>query len=416
MENRKIKLLMLCSDTAGVGHFRNIWPAQQIEKDFKNEFYVEIVSNPDYNNKNYFKQFDIIHFHRQMGDYAVLPEFSKELREAGVTLIMDIDDYWAPPESHPLHMLAKQEKMAEKITKAFKLVDYVTTTTEIFANHIKPYNKNVIVMPNGIDMTQKMWQDEEIRKTDKVRVGWIGGSSHLKDLEILKPSMKLLHNDLSLKDKYQMVMSGYDVRGTITEIHPDGKQTTRKILPNETVWNQFESIFTDNYNPNLISEDYKNYLKKCEIKPYTNEDVLSTNYVRRWTLPLTQYGKHYNYYDVCLAPLADNIFNEVKSELKIIEAGMKKKVLIAQDYSIYKKLLKHGETGMLITKPMNEKGWYNAIKNVIEDKELREKLSYNLHEFVKDKYSLQNLTKERVAIYKDIVAKKQKNIVAETVN
>jgi hypothetical protein len=194
----------------------------------------------------------------------------------------------------------------------------------------------------------------------------------------------------------------------MTTINPDGTQHTRKILPHETVWNQFEEIFTDNYNPNITDTQYVNWLKRHKNEPFPYGEVYEKNYVRRWTLPLTQYGKHYNYCDICLAPLAENTFNEVKSELKIIESGMKNKVLIAQDFGIYKKLIKHGENGYVISRSMNKMGWYVHLKKLILDKALRDKLAGNLHEFVKDKYSLKSLTKDRVDIYKGILeAKKQ---------
>lgn len=406
-DNKKIKILVLSSDTAGVGHFRSIWIAQMIDENFSEDFYVEINPSPDFNDMEYFKKFDIIHFHRQLGPYERMDEIFKTLKDAGVILIMDLDDYWAPPQTHPLYGIAIKEKLAEKITKTLRKADYITTTTDIFARYIKPYNKNVFVMPNGLDMTQQMWKDEDTKINDRVRISWIGGSSHYHDLALLKPSMKLLHNDSSLKNKYQMIMCGYDVRGTITSIHEDGSQHTRKISPAETIWNRFEEIFTDNYNPNIVSAEYQKWLKRYKNEPYPNENILNEAYVRRWTLPLTQYGKHYNYCDINLAPLEDNTFNEVKSELKLIESGMKKKVLIAQDYSIYKEMLTHGETGLLVSKAANEKGWYIQIKRVIEDKELREKLAKNLHEFVKDKYSLVNLTQERINVYLDMIDKKQ---------
>lgn len=406
-QNKKIKILIAPSDGAGVGHFRSIWIAQEIDKKFSDEFYVEINSMIDTNDIDYLKRFDIIHFHRQLGPYEIMDELFKKLKDAGVILVMDLDDYWAPPVSHPLYGIAVKEKIAEKITKTLRKADYVTTTTDIFARHIQPYNKNVLVMPNGLDMSNPMWKDEDTKINDKVRITWIGGSSHHNDLLLLKPSMKLLHNDESLKDKYQMIMCGYDIRGHITSIHEDGSQTTRKILPEETIWNRFEEIFTDNYNPNIISAEYQKWLKKCKNEPYPHGNILNEAYVRRWTLPLTQYGKHYNYCDVCLAPLTHHTFNEVKSELKIIEAGMKKRVLIAQDYSVYKELLTNGETGILISNAMNEKGWYVQIKKVVEDKELREKLATNLHEFVRERYDLANLTQERIEIYYDMLDKKE---------
>jgi glycosyltransferase involved in cell wall biosynthesis len=110
-----------------------------------------------------------------------------------------------------------------------------------------------------------------------------------------------------------------------------------------------------------------------------------------------------------LAPLAENTFNEVKSELKIIEAGLTKKVLIAQEYGIYKDLIKHGENGILIPKSKNVRGWYEAIKKVVNDKEYREMLSSNLYDFVKDKYTLEIVTANRVAWYKEIFEKNKKN-------
>ena len=365
---------------------------------------------------NYYKQFDIIHFHRQLGPYEQMDSLIKELRKSGVTVIMDIDDYWVPPKTHPMYLAAMNEKLPEKITAAFKMSDYVTTTTDIFGRHIKKYNSNVEIIPNAIDLNHRMWKQVDTKKTDKLRISWIGGSSHLNDLEILQPSMNILHNDESVKDKYQIVMCGYDVRGYMTEIGPDGQHvSSRKIHPSETVWNRFEEIFTNNYNPKLISEDYKKYLQKYANEEYSGGDIYSGSYIRRWTLPLTRYGEHYNYCDVCMAPLAENIFNEVKSELKIIEAGLTKKVLIAQDYSIYKELITNGETGILINKKNNTRGWYEAIRFLINHPEKVKELSENLYNFVVNRYTLEIVTKNRVDFYKKIMNdKKQKTHLVDS--
>ena len=800
--DKKIKILFVPSDNAGVGHYRNIWPAQEIQKKFGDEFFVEI--NMDFvNDINYYKQFDIIHFHRQLGAYENMDNLIKELRKNGTVVIMDIDDYWVPPKTHPMYLAAIKDKLPEKVTSSFKMVDYVTTTTDIFAKHIKKYNSNTFVIPNAIDMNHRMWKETDTKQTDKLRVAWIGGSclhydmeiltdegfkflkdlnqsekvaclnpstgeleyykpkgyikmpykgklncgknnlidyavtpnhnmyvsvadsltkkilnfnliqsesvhgknlhlkkdaiwigseqkkfllpkiykkqenkiavseivsshskaeinlsidkyfedicldmdlwlkffgfwlaegwtssteglyqvgisqvknngfleeiydtlkkmgfnptytkdlcqvrvfdkrlwsylskfgkaenkfipkdilnlcprqlnilldwflkgdgsqesggkrfdkrktkervvreeviynssrkraytvskkladniqelclkigvistvtnrglrnsvmsdgrivhakhdayvisigsnskrskkqpllknseqyqidydnyvycvevpnniiyvrrngktfwignSHLNDLEILQPSMNMLHNDEKLNGKYQLVMCGYDVRGFMTEIGPDGQHVnTRKILPSETVWNRFEEIFTNNYNKNIISEDYKKYLLKYSNEEYKGHNIYQGSYIRRWTLPLTRYGEHYNYCDVCMAPLAENIFNEVKSELKIIEAGLTKKVLIAQDYSIYKELIQHNYNGILINKKNNTRGWYEAIKYLINNPEKVKELSQNLYDYVVNKYTLEIVTQNRVKFYKDVIKNKQ---------
>jgi len=429
---KKIRILMSPSDLQGVGHFRSIWPAQSMEKHFSKEVEIEINHAININNIEYLKGFDIIHFHRTLGDYDGLLELSKKLHDAGVLLILDIDDYWEPPITHPLFEIVKRDKISEKIVSNLKLAHYITTTTDVFARHVKPINENVFVIPNALDMTHRMWKSEvQENQTDKCRISWIGGSSHLHDLMLVQESMIKLNNSAELENKYQFILCGFDTRGSITEMLPDGQRRTRPILPQETVWNQFEQIFTSN-GKLIKDQDYLKWLSKIKREDYL--DQYKKNYVRRWTLPLTQYGKHYDYCDVCLSPLSEyetiktlptgeivspndqregtiskrpHYFNEVKSELKVIESGMKKKVLIAQDFGAYKEYLKDGETGILVSD--NKKGWYKALKQVILDKDYRESLANNLHEYVKEKYELKNVTEKRVEFYKDILEKHRAN-------
>jgi len=406
----KIKILMQPSDFQGVGFWRTIWPAQSMQKHYSDKFDIEIGANTDFNDINYLSKFNIIHFHRQFGDYGKFPELSKKLRQMGVVLIMDIDDYWEPACTHPLYEIVKKEKLTEKIVSNLKHVDCVTTTTNIFKKEILKHNSNVYVIPNSVDMEQKMWKsDVQENKSGKCRISWIGGSSHYHDLLLMKDSFNKLNSSEELKDKYQIVLCGFDIRGSITEIRPDGTTNARPILPHESIWNRFEEIFTSNYSL-IKNEKYVEYLKKIKKEEFNGFEL--ENYIRRWTLPLSQYGRHYDYCDVCLAPLEEtemikdekgtvsrriNMFNYVKSELKIIESGMKKKALIAQDFGIYKELLKDNETALLVSD--NKKGWYKAMKELILNTDLREKLANNLHEFVKDKYELKNVTKDRVNFY-----------------
>jgi glycosyltransferase involved in cell wall biosynthesis len=102
----------------------------------------------------------------------------------------------------------------------------------------------------------------------------------------------------------------------------------------------------------------------------------------------------------------ENMFNKCKSELKIIESGMKKKVLIAQDFGIYRELIEDGVTGILVNKDDDRKGWYKAIKSVINNEQLRTDLANNLHEFVKDRYNIGAVNLGRVEFYKSIMSQK----------
>lgn len=427
---KKNKILVVPSDLMGVGSFRSIWPAQSLEKYHKDEVEVEINHQPNVDNIEYLKQFDIIHFHRHLGPYENSSTLFPLLRSLGITLMMDIDDYWEPPTTHPLYELIIKDGLSEKITNNLKLVDYVTTTTEVFASYIRKYNKNVQVIPNALNMNHKMWTSTAEKSVgDKCRITWIGGSSHMHDLELMRDGFNQLWRNNDLQDKFQIIMCGFDTRGTITEYTPNGESKTRSILPHETIWRKFEEVFSGTFKERDRDPEYYKWLDKV-VKPDSRDykdAQYEKNYVRRWTLPLTRYAEHYDYCDVCLAPITStftevkkhfkpdgsfteqniirrHIFNEVKSELKIIEAGMKRKVLIAQDFGIYSEIIQDGKNGLLVKN--DSKDWYRHMKRVITDKDYREELANNLHEYVKDRYDIKNVTANRLDFYKSIVNSK----------
>ena len=93
----------------------------------------------------------------------------------------------------------------------------------------------------------------------------------------------------------------------------------------------FEKIFTDDFR--IIPKEYSDFLHKWKKGKYINED--DSAYKRVWTKPITTYASNYNNFDISLAPLKEHMFNKVKSQLKVIEAGFHKKALIAQDYGPY---------------------------------------------------------------------------------
>jgi len=374
----KIRVMMIPSDPYGVGHYRNFWPAKMIQKNHSDEFQVDVRFREAITEDD-LKNYDIIHYHRSIPAEDPL-KIVNQFKNAGVITVCDIDDYWVPPYGHPIRELAIKKGLPKQITDNLKMADYVTTTTDIFKKRICALDKNikVKVLPNGIDHNVEMWQLKR-EPSDKVRIGWVGGSSHEKDLSKLHGTFNKLFSDKELEGKFQIIMCGYDTRGTITEVGPDGKERTRKIRPEESIWNKFEAIFNNNGNH------------------------FKDGYVRRNTLPINQYGKHYNYIDVCLAPLVENIFNECKSELKLIETGMMKSALIASDIHIYGEMLEHGKTGLLIPAKKDHKLWYKYIKELILNEELRTSLQNNLHDLVDPAYRLDVLTEDRCNWYKEIL-------------
>jgi len=418
---KKLKVLVVPSDRTGVSYFRSTNPHLALENNYPDEFHVDIDYEPQLNNDEWLKQYDIIHYHRTLAQYEQMELVLNKLENLGIVTIMDIDDYWAPGKHHPAYFLIKGAQLDEKIKNNVKIAKYVTTTTNVFADEIKKLNKNVFVLPNAIDPTEAQFTPN-LEPSDRIRIGWLGGSSHLHDLQILDGVVSKLKS-AGLLDKVQFVLCGFDLRGTHTEIDPVTKQQkTRNILPKESVWYQYERIFTDDYK--AISPEYKDFLLKFEQAEYPN--VSNEPYRRVWTKHISSYATNYNLFDVSLAPLEENIFNKVKSQLKVIEAGFHKKALIGQNYGPYQIDLNHaikfgGEFDMtanaiLVDSDKNHKDWFGAIKKLVNNPEMISVLQNNLYDTIKDRYSINKVTETRRNLYHSLVAKHKPEMVLQTTN
>jgi len=401
----KIKVLVTPSDRTGVGKFRSIDPHLFLQKLYGEDFHVDIVFDLDFNDINFWKEYQIVHFHRSIGqDMDRSLQFIPVLKSMGIKTICDIDDYWLPTKEHPLHQLILQNKINEKILANIKAADYVTTTTEIYADEIRKHNKNVVVLPNAIDPNESQFKEKTI-ECDRLRIGWLGGSSHLHDLMLLDGMTDKLSE---FKDKIQYVVCGFDTRGTMTEINQEtGEQKQRPIKPHETVWYDYEKIFTANYS--IVSPEYKAYLEKFTQDKFENEE--NENYLRVWTKPVTSYAKNYSKFDVSLAPIKPHIFNKVKSQLNVIEAGFYKKSLIASNYGPYtidlKHCLKNGEfvdgNALLVDEVRNHSDWAKYIKKLVQNPNMVKDMGERLYEHVSQRYDLAIVTKTRSEFYKSIV-------------
>jgi glycosyltransferase involved in cell wall biosynthesis len=401
----KIKILVLPSDRTGVGKFRSIDPHIFLQKLYPDDFHIDIEFEPDFNDLNFWKQYQIVSFHRNIGpDMDKSVEMVNKLNSMGIITVSDIDDYWLPGSEHPLHTLIVQNKINEKIVANLKAAKYVTTTTEIFASEISKINKNVFVFPNAINPNEPQFK-EPTEESDKIRVGWLGGSSHLHDLMLLDGMVAKLS---PIKDKLQYVVCGFDTRGVMTEINQQtGQQTQRPIQPHETVWYEYEKIFTNNYQ--IVSDDYKKYLLKFTQSDYP-EDI-NESYRRVWTKPVTSYAKNYSKFDISLAPIKHHIFNKVKSQLKVIEAGFYKKALIASNFGPYTidltHCLKNGEfvdgNALLVDEQRNHSDWAKNIKKLVDNPNMIKDMGERLYEHVSQRYDLNLVTKHRAEFYKSIV-------------
>jgi glycosyltransferase involved in cell wall biosynthesis len=372
---------------------------------YGDDFHVDIDYQPKINDVNYWKKYQIVHVHRNIGqDYDSNPALIRQLKSMGIVVIFDIDDYWLPTKEHPIHDIIKQNKINDKIVANLREASYVTTTTKLFADEIKKINKNVVVFPNAINPNERQFKEPTL-ESDKIRVGWLGGSSHLHDLALLDG---LVQKNADFNNKIQYVICGFDTRGSITEINKEtGEQKKRNIEPHETVWVKYEEIFTDKYR--TITPEYKKFLMEFKDGQFESSETLP--YLRVWTKPVNTYAVNYSKFDISLAPIKNHIFNRMKSQLKVIEAGFYKKALIASNVGPYtidlKHCLKNGNfvdgNAILVDEGRNHSDWHKGIKKLIQNPNMIKDMGERLYETVKDTYNLENVTRERASWYKSLI-------------
>ena len=70
----KIKILVVPSDRTGVGKFRSVDPHIFLQTQYPDDFHVDIVYDVPMNDLNFFKDYQIVSFHRNIS-----PDFEKSL-------------------------------------------------------------------------------------------------------------------------------------------------------------------------------------------------------------------------------------------------------------------------------------------------------------------------------------------------
>lgn len=450
---KKKRILFVNRNTGGANYYRIQTPLIEIDRlNDSDEFHFESVERLDFkdpNTLNYLKSFDLIQFHRQLvGDERSMFRITKELKSSGVILVVDIDDYWELDRTHPLY----SERASLKEISIFNIVnaDYVTTTTDLLANEIKKIrgDDKVFVLENSIN-PEWMSQFQNNWKKDPdgyVRITYMGGSTHLKDLQQLNSVINILNSDPQIKNKFKIILAGWDTKGKkivhefnkklneelvelglwnkwmieqinkskgdiwkVKSIPKDLKEkyqnnmfisTEKDIETNESIYFDYEKILTDNYRL-IQNKNYHNWLLDFHINErYYNEG----NFARRWTKPPNEYAKVLDETDIVIAPLENTPFNNFKSELKQTECWTRKLPIVCSDVPPYNIHGRHMDNCILIPdKKNNKKHWVKYLKMLILDESLRKKLGKNLHNDFSEKFHLTNVTKKRLEIYKKIL-------------
>lgn len=403
----KIRILVLNVDTDGVGYFRILSPYSSFNHpDIHVDIRLLMDGTLPLHDERFLSQYNIIVFNKPIPFQK--PEFKEIfdniIKKYNIKLVYDIDDYWVLSNAHPNYKIWKQQNAQQSMEKQIREVDAVTTTTEFLAEKIREFNPNVYIIPNSVNLNEQQWVSNK-KSSDKVRFLWGGGITHLVDLRLLKTSFEKF--DKKFLSKSQLYLCGYDLR-------MNTPQGMKKDDPNRSPWGFFESIFTNN-NRWINNSQYHSWLRTGDDNGRDNygykEEWKNEFYQRRWTKPILLFGTMYNECDVALAPLKNsNTFNQVKSQLKIIEAGAHHCPIICSNYGPYTIDDIEGKNdgkkkGFLIDENVDSSmKWYECMKYYTENPEKIKEHGENLYEYVRNNYSVEITNQKRVELFKKLVS------------
>jgi glycosyltransferase involved in cell wall biosynthesis len=358
MKKNHISVFALPSHTddkriSGVDFIRIIQPMQHLGK--QEGFEVEIFDAKEKTPTHWShitEQFDIIYFNYLTHDwgYAAMGMLA---RKHDVKIVMDLDDnLWSIlPDNSAYQTFKKGSKGLHVVTSIINDVDKVTCTNLYLKNAIvnNTYKRHefVKVFPNYIDLDLYKYR-LPFREMPDIVIGHFGSTTHFTSLqnEAFAEAMdKLMYEYPNIKFR------------TIGSFFGEYKRR----------WGaRYEYAFGD--------VDVLEWIKK--MPNFLNE------------------------IDIIVAPLTDNLYNRAKSSCKYLETSSFIKPGVWEKIRQYETEIDDGIDGFLAS---TKEEWYEKLKLLIDNKNLRKTMGENAFEKVKKYHQIQDHIQEYADFFKQIL-------------
>lgn len=186
--------------------------------------------------------------------------------------VFELDDYVIDPPKKNDHARNQASNIRELLGQAIGLCDRLVVSTEPLADALADYHHDIQVVPNMLAVS--LWTGlSSLRQTSaRPRVGWAGGTSHRGDLEMMKEVLQ--------------------------------------SLAHEVDWVFFGMC------PDMLRPYVKEFHDSVPLVAYPQK-LASLNL------------------DLALAPLEQNLFNDCKSNLRLLEYGVCGYPVICTDTKAY---------------------------------------------------------------------------------
>lgn len=280
---------------------------------------------------------DVIVLQRQAEDEQIATIKRYRQTWPNAFLVFEIDDALSAVPDKSWHAPYMTPNIDSKLQRAIRECDVVTVTTEELATHMRAVcdpGTKIRVVPNMLGRDD-METCEAIRRQlvapapgGLLRVGWGGGIGHIGDLEMLNPVFE------ALKTEVEWVFLGMDPK-----------------LPEGCIKHYMGSTPPERYLASLAALNV----------------------------------------DLMIAPLESNLFNECKSNLRLLEAGACKYPVIATPIAPYL------TNSPPIWYANSTDEWIKKIRDIIAiSPEGRKARGTQLHQWVMQHYVMDSHAEERI--------------------
>lgn len=344
---------MVPADPHACGHFRIYQPYHALKRNEKEDdeikfyLYDELFKNDTTSvlAVDDMSKFDAIIFQRVASPR--LTGVIQELKKTKTKVYIELDDalFNVHPSNPAATVWYKNSPSWDALTEAIKVCDKLILSTEEL--QLAYQGKESVVFWNAIDDKLPIYSAENSRRKElpenKTVIGWAGSTSHVTSLKYMaKPIKKLM------KERDDCVFA---------------------LCSNPEFLNAFD-----------IPQDKKVYVKHRPIEEFP--PVMSI-------------------FDINLAVTPMDIFNDRKSELKVLEAGIWGVPSVCSAISPYKRFNKNSDGGNICVWDNNPNDFVRAISKLIDDRQYYQKLAEKTLNTVKTTYNLDEINKKRVEFFKN---------------
>ena len=291
-----------------------------------------------------------------------LLEFAHEF---AIPIICDLDDYLFDEEVIPcsdyLHgmPLEQARELIHQFRELVLRAGYYTGATEFLRERAALLGKPSYRIPNGfnqtqIDLSRSAIEDaRQERDAQQMRIGYLSGTlTHQSDFRIVAPVLVQL-----LREFPHLTLT---VTGVDLQPFPEFAEFTDRVEKRPLGWRRLPA----------------------------------------------EIGR----VDINIIPLVINLFTEGKSDLKYYEAALVEVPSVASPTLVYQSAIEHGSNGFLAR---TRDDWYEALRTLIVDSDLRRRMGKRAHQHAIENYAPPVIASHALNVYRGILRDRRKRLGVE---